>query len=283
MGDLNFTASFKNNALIIFDSLPPSELNTAARLESDITDYSLAMDRDGYCQRFHIENKASLVAHLKSIRYECQSGVLKPALHFENHGNKERGLHIYDSNEYLTWIELLDLIREINSMNGNNTLVTVAACHGYSMASEIDVSKPCPLNTLIAPKEEVSAGYFIDAMIPFYKSIMASGNLLGALKHLDSKMDHFIACEFFYSQLASFFGKYKSTKSRSALTEELVTQTLSLTTFKNRHDLRTTRALLKRTLREPRDFFEHFSRAFLGDNAPVRFDQFWAFVQSNKD
>jgi hypothetical protein len=40
MGELVYTSVFKNNALIIFDALADDELQTGARLESDVSDFS---------------------------------------------------------------------------------------------------------------------------------------------------------------------------------------------------------------------------------------------------
>jgi hypothetical protein len=282
MLELKYTSVCGNNGLIIFDSIPACELQTGRRLYTDVSDFSRQIDRDGYCTRFEVRSRQMLVAALQAVLIECRAGVLRPALHFECHGDASRGLHIPDSNEYVTWTELVDFVAQINQATRNNTALVLAACHGFEASKIVSFASACPYNFLIAPNAEVTAGFFADSMLPFYKELATTGDLSSALRHLDESMQLFVSGQWFYSTLATFMIQHGWGKAKRELAEEIVTKRLASAPYKNRELMQRIRAETKSLLRSPKGFFTHSARTFLHGKSPVPFDDFQAFVQGHR-
>ena len=280
--ELSYTAVCRNNQLFIFDALSNVESQTGRILHEDVTDFANSLGRYNYCTRYVIKDRILLVALLKALEGECKSGVLLPALHFECHGDEEKGLWLAASNEYVSWSDLAALIAPLNAAARNNIIVVLASCHGYALFKSVSINSPCPFHFMIAPNEEVSVGVIYDSIFPFYKHVIESGDLSTATMHLDQKFKLFISGEWFYSTIAAFLAHGYSSKVKSEMIEQMVTNAVEKAGYQNRELVRENRAKAKRYLSNPQVFYNLIAKLFFHGQVQVPFEDMKLFIEYQK-
>ncbi|MHB2138984.1 hypothetical protein ACX64L_13665 [Pseudomonas monsensis] len=287
MNQLTFTSVCMNNGLIIFDALSIKDLQTGRRLYSDVTDYTSAIGRSGYCTRYQVTSVASLHAYLMAVLSECKSGVLKPILHFEGHGHPEKGMYISASDEYISWTDLQRQVGQINRATRNNAGVVVAACHGFSLSAGLKINSPSPFNFLVAPKVEMSAGAFQDTMSNFYKMVASSGDLAAGLSGLSMEMQLLVSGEWFYSNLGTYLIHHHTQKNRQEMLETVVSREMDKASAANRAERRASlkhaRKSVKNKLYDPSGFTRHFAKIFFHGDPPIALANFQGFIKAQKE
>lgn len=223
-----------------------------------------------------------LVAVLKVLENECKAGVLLPALHFECHGDKQKGLWLATSNEYVSWSDLARLIAPLNAATRNNLIVVLASCHGFTLWRSVNIKDPCPFHFMIAPNKEISTGAIYDSILPFYKVVMETGELQFALTHLDTKFQRFIAGEWFYSIIAVFFADSYSSKVRAKMVEQIVSNEVAKVGYDNWQFVRAIRARAKKHLASPKNFYKRIENNFFHGQMHVPFLDIQRFVGCQK-
>ncbi|MCE1054964.1 hypothetical protein [Pseudomonas alloputida] len=280
--EVSYTALCHNNHLFIFDALKPGESQTGRRLQEDVADYANSIGRYNYCTRYVIKNKTMLVAHLKAIECECRAGVLYPALHFECHGDADKGLWISGSDEYISWAELAALITPLSAASRNNVAVVLGTCHGFALQQSVDITVPCPFHYMIAPNQEITAGVIYDSLLPFYKEIVSTGELEVALKCLDGKFKFFCAGEWFYSMIATFYTNSYSLKDKEEMMNRMIDNEVAKAGYSNRQLIRSARVKIKKYLNNPRVFYSALERCFFHGQAKIPYDELKRFVDEQK-
>ena len=275
--DLSFTLICKNNQLVILDCLSKDE-GAGRRLDEDINDFSRTVGRTGYCRRYVVGNRITLVAALKAIEQDCKTGTLFPALHFECHGDEERGLWLARSGEYISWFDLAKLIAPVNAATRNNTAVVLASCHGFKLKNEVSIKAPSPFHFLIAPDQEINAGAISDSVLPFYKVMIETGELNIALSHLDSKFRKFMAGEWFYTNITHFLTNSFNAKARAKMVEQAIDVAAAKQGFKNREQLRAYRAHAKKGLSNTSNLYKTVEKSFLHGQGKVPYEDIKRFV-----
>ena len=280
--ELTYTAVCRNNQLFIFDALKTDESQTGRRLHEDVTDYANSISRYNYCTRYEIRSRIALVAHLKAIESECKAGVLLPALHFECHGDEEKGLWLPASNEYIPWPDLSALIAPLNAATRNNLAVVLATCHGFTLWRSVNIIAPCPFHFMIAPNQEISAGAIHDSLLPFYKEVVSTGDLSAALTHLDSRFQRFIAGEWFYSIIASYYTHNYSLKDKEDIMNQMIDNEVAKAGYSNRQLIRKTRVKIKKFLNDPRQFYQALEKLFFHGQTLVPYADLKRFIEYQK-
>lgn len=280
--ELTYTAVCRNNQLFIFDALKTDESQTGRRLHEDVTDYANSISRYNYCTRYEIKSRIALVAHLKAIENECKAGVLLPALHFECHGDEEKGLWLPASNEYIPWPDLAALIAPLNAATRNNLAVVLATCHGFTLWRSVNIKAPCPFHFMIAPNQEISAGAIHDSLLPFYKEVVSTGDLSTALTHLDSKFQRFIAGEWFYSIIASYYTHSYSLKDKEEIMNQMIDNEVAKAGYSNRQLIRKARVKIKKFLNDPREFYQALEKLFFHGQTLVPYADLKRFIDYQK-
>lgn len=280
--EITYTAICRNNQLFIFDGLSEGESQTGRRLHEDVTDFANSIGRYNYCTRYAVKSRIALVAHLKAIESECKAGVLLPALHFECHGDKTKGLWLAASKEYIPWQELAALIAPVNAATRNNVAVVLATCEGFELCESVDIKSPCPFNFMIAPNEEIEAGAIQDSLLPFYKEVVSTGELNKALAHLDSRFKRFIAGEWFYTRISSFYTHHYSAKDKQEIMNQMIDNEVAKAGYSNRQLIRSVRAKVKRFLSDPKEFYQAVERVFFHGQTHVPYADMKKFVDHHK-
>lgn len=280
--EITYTAICRNNQLFIFDGLSEGESQTGRRLHEDVTDFANSIGRYNYCTRYVVKNRITLVAYLKAIESECKAGVLLPALHFECHGEEEKGLWLAASKEYIPWPDLASLIAPVNAATRNNVSVILASCESFKMSESVDIQFPCPFHFLIAPNQEIEAGTTQGSLLPFYKEIVLSGQLNKALTHLDFRFKRFIAGEWFYVRIANFYANHYSAKDKEEIMNQMIDNEVAKVGYSNRQLIRSIRPQIKRSLSDPKNFYQTVERRFFHGHAHVPYADMRRFIDDQK-
>jgi hypothetical protein len=281
--ELTYTAVCRNNQLFIFDGLSEGESQTGRRLHEDVTDFANSIGRYNYCTRYAVRSRITLVAHLKAIESECKAGVLLPALHFECHGDEEKGLWLAASNEYIPWPDLAILIAPVNAATRNNTVVILATCHGFKLWESVNLKSPCPFNFLIAPNQEIEAGAIQDSLLPFYKEVVSTGKLSKALTYLDGRFKRFVAGEWFHTTIASYYINNYGAKARQEIMGQMIDNAVAKAGFSNRNLVRATRVKAKTLLKDPRQFYQTLEKRFFHGQSHLPYADIKRFIDDEKE
>lgn len=79
---------------------------------------------------FDAKNKVSLIEYLKYVTVNSvamQAGIL---LHLEIHGSLDKNGLILKDKSLITWLELVEIFREINTSSSNALYISLASCFG---------------------------------------------------------------------------------------------------------------------------------------------------------
>lgn len=277
---LFFTSKFSNNSIVIIDVLGESDLQTAIHLKTEMDD-AISVNRSDYCRYFKVRSTAEFFDVLNLIDTEVQSG-LRPILHIESHGDKELGIQIGVSREFIPWSQLLPKFQQINKNSKNNLGVVMAGCFGLYAITPLCIEEPCPFYFLIGSDEKVIAGYIDDVMKLFYLELIESKNLDKAMKKVDAKFKQFHAEKFFYITFAKYTKQACMGLGAQQRVERLLTNVVEGGSVANRAALRSMRKNAKTFVRsherQERAFNEHSAR-FLHGRRSVTYDVFRKFVR----
>ena len=278
---LTFDSRTKNNGLIIFDALATGEMQTGRRLNEDVLDATQALGRNGYCTYYKITSKQMLVSALQLTLIECGVGVLFPILHFECHGDREKGIYLHACDEYVGWPELIEHIGAINKACDNNAAVVLATCYGFEISKHVAFMKPCPFNFVIAPQNEVDAGQLRDLLPGFYSRIATSGDLGSGVRDLDPALEFFHCGKWFYTCLGSYLARMNS-KERQRMAETMVTYRRGKIGELTPEGIRATRANAKSVMTDLEGFYLEAASTFFHGAVPITYEDFIASVERFK-
>ena len=274
----NLRSTFSCSGVVILDALAPSDLQTARRLHEDLAHLRAANGAPWVHYR-SVPDRRSLFSALKEIELLCRKGF-RPVLHFDGHGTKEKGLNLGSSGEFTRWTELGDSLLTINTTTRNNLGVVMAACYGLYQMDAVDIEKPCPYNFLIAPPEEVPAGFIDDRMRELYNTLFRTRSLVRAVTCLDSKFIQFHAESFFCLVFARYLKHMCAGRVAAERNDRFLTQAVHEGFAPNRDRRRELRKVFKHLIKRPEPQFYRMSRKFLHGQRSVRYEDLESFVRA---
>lgn len=277
--DFVFESRFSNNAVVVLDALRSSDMQTARRLEEEL---SQLKNEDGtaYCRIIKTTNKQSFISALHSIGVECQRG-LKPILHIEAHGDKVTGLEIGDGQEIITWQELEDELAKINKYTGNNLGVVLATCWGLYALSPLKIANPSPYYFLVGPDRIVSAGYINDQMQEFYKVLFVSSSLDAAMGKVAQEFKQYHSEQFFHRVFATYLRKACMGKGAARRVERLLSGAIKGGAPNNRETRRRIRKSAKDFVKPSKESFARRAHHFLHGKVSVTYESLFQFVKQS--
>jgi hypothetical protein len=258
---LEMPSYFLNNSIVIIKSLGAGELDTA----KTIHEFLLGLSKDGLTIELHeAQSKTHVLEILSDVRERSKMG-LKPIVHFETHGNKDHGLHISKSNEFVSWEELIEKFREINIATNNNLGVVMAACFGLYAIKPIKIFEPSPFFVLIASLETVGAGYIHDQIKLFYKGLLTDGDLDSGLAEIDEKFKPFHSEKFFTISVIKYFRQACVGRGGGNRRERLVTMALDGIRNPTKIQLKAIRKGAKKFIKPNQVAFQRIADRFIID------------------
>lgn len=162
------TANF--NQILIVDSLPDGQLNTAASLFADVRDWAQAIGHVPHIASVRVSSSGTFLDLLAQLANQASRNAYVPLLHIECHG-REEGLEFADGS-WLTWDDMKPSFVALNVATRLNLIAVVAACHGGAIASFARAEQRAPFWAFLAPKREISAGNLEAALSAFYQTLL---------------------------------------------------------------------------------------------------------------
>lgn len=173
------------NYVVIIDSIPIGEYNTAKRLHEDLVTTKTAFEDTPGVAYVRIENLKQLTDIFYDLQKKCKIDGLLPLLHFELHGG-ENGIQLADGT-LISW-ELVNIeFTKINKLMKLNLMVVFACCYGGTFIQSITLSKPAPVWGLIGPEEEISAGNLEADFGSFYRTLYSTRSPSKAIEVLNKE------------------------------------------------------------------------------------------------
>jgi hypothetical protein len=232
------------NCIVIFDSIPSGELNTARRLYEDIQVYVAAYSKTPGVKYLRIENESLLFDYLGQLVIQVEKKDVFPLLHFECHGYND-GLQLANG-ALISWSWLKEALIPLNVAMGLNLMVVFASCFGGSFTKALQVTDRAPVWGLIGPIQEVSCGQLEKHFGTYYRTLFSSGSpkdAIGALNQVSDSNTYWMtnAVWYFYEVWKSYKNKLctphmlkeRARKMRKQAKREKKQPLLKVSEFKN--------------------------------------------------
>lgn len=139
------------NKILVIDSIPEGEINTAKRLFEDIETYTNAYEDSPTSEYIRIESGDEFIQVLTQCQKLATSNDIYPMLHIECHGDED-GFQFADAS-LLDWPELKAPLADLNEAMHLNLMIAVAACVGGALAKVITMGDKAPFWGLIGPTD----------------------------------------------------------------------------------------------------------------------------------
>jgi hypothetical protein len=172
------------NQILVVDSIPTGELNTAKRLVEDLNTYATAYSPTPAVKYVRVETGDELIEQIYRCRKDVMDADIIPMLHIECHGNEDGFQLADDSSVY--WEELKLPITELNVATQLNLMIAVAACTGGALAKMLRMSDRAPFWGLIGPTKKIQVAYLEKAYRALYLTLFSTKSPAKAIEAMDA-------------------------------------------------------------------------------------------------
>jgi hypothetical protein len=270
---------FSNNSIVIIKSLKSNETDTATTLHDHLQSIS---DAKSPRVEFHdAKSKQDVLDILDEVK-EKSKGGMKPILHFETHGNKDFGLHIAASNEFISWRELADKFREINVVSNNNLGVVMAACFGLHAIKPITIFEASPYFILISSESPIEIAYINSQIWQFYDTLFSSGDIDTAMTAIDKQFVSFHAEKFFTRLVIGYFKDKCTGEAAEQRVERLLAEVQSNLPSRTPEQMESLRRSAQAFIEPQPETFYRLSEEFIIDQSryTVTFEEIMSMVNA---
>ncbi len=152
----------ESDIIFTLNFLTQTELQTASRCHEDIQDIVQENQNTERIKLFDCSTRENF-NQVKLIIKEYSSKGYSPLIHIHGHGDKQKGVKLPCSNDYITWDEFINFFSEIKSKEGNLTVI-MSCCFSYTIVDLIYQSQkiPLPVAFFYGYKDEIYAGIVQD-------------------------------------------------------------------------------------------------------------------------
>jgi len=262
------------NCVVILDSIPEGELNTARRLFEDLDICATAYSPTPGIAYLRVENEYQLFDYLEQLRRQNEQNHALPLLHIESHGYED-GLQLADRS-LVSWEHLKRGLIPLNVSMRLNLIVVLATCFGGALTKALNPSDRAPVWGLIGPHQEISVGEVERDFRTFYQTLFSTGSPKAAMDALNSISSQDLyykttAEGFFYRVWQNYKEKF-CTPGKLKMRARRIRKTLK---SRKTSPLPTAVELKKRLAREEPDAFNKFRNCyFMCDLYPENQDRF---------
>jgi len=276
---LAINSHFLNNSIVIIKSLEAGEEDTATTLYNHLV--SISKPESPILEFHDAISKQHVLDILDDVKEKAKTGM-KPIVHFETHGNKDLGLHISATGEFISWQELADKFREINVISNNNLGIVMAACFGLYAIRPIKIFDPSPFFILISSDEEIDIDYINSQIWMFYDTLFSSGNIEAAMAAIDEQFTSFYAERFFTVSVIKYFKDECTGKGFEERVARLVTDGLHGIKNPNAEQIETLRKSAEEFVKPNPQAFNRISEKFIIDKSKytVSFEEIMGMVSA---
>lgn len=158
------------NQILIADSIPIGEQNTARELYHDVALRAQVFVPAPLILYRRTESREALLALLAELTTSAATVGDIPVLHVECHGNGE-GL-AFANGSFATWAELKGPLTRLNVATSLNLLVVVAACDGSALTNTLGLTDRAPFHGLIGPIRRVLPEDLVRSYLALYETLL---------------------------------------------------------------------------------------------------------------
>ena len=207
-------SNFKFNKISIVESLEADESKTGRKLKEELESQDIFYGQDVSIEFTPIFNKEELISHVNLLAEDARKNGVFPILQIEAHGsNDKQGLFLQSSNsrEFISWVELEPVFRNLNIASKCNLLILMATCHGIHSINIISSLDRAPFWGIIGPDDTILPDQILSTTTKFYSELSEnrnSSNLLNSLKDSAEKANMMcITSEWYFVKLYECFLK----------------------------------------------------------------------------
>lgn len=171
------------NQILVVDSIPKGEYNTARRLFDDLETHAAAYSPSPAVRYIRVENAAEFFQCLLMAKESAEQHDVIPMLHIECHGDED-GFQFADGS-LADWDEIKVPITELNVATGLNLMIAVAACTGGALAKVMRMGDRAPFWGLIGPTRTLTAGELEKAYAALYLTLLSTKSPADAVKAME--------------------------------------------------------------------------------------------------
>jgi hypothetical protein len=172
------------NHIIVIQSLPTGDIMTGKELYDDVIKPRIDLLQKQAIKMTHnffdCPDKNSFVDALKYVQANSAympGGIL---IHFELHGSSNKDGLVLADGAFISWKEIVELLRPINISTCNKLYITLATCYGRYLWLGIDPFQKSPYQTYISASKAVTTGEVIDKFNLLFELLIDSGDLIKA-------------------------------------------------------------------------------------------------------
>lgn len=269
------------NQILIVDSIPEGELNTAQRLAEDIRTYANAYpETSPSVEILRIESADEFMMVLAECAKRATEEDVIPMLHVECHGCAQ-GFQFAD-HSILDWPEIKGPLTNLNIATKLNLMVTVAACTGGAIAKTVSLSDRAPFWGMIGPTDSIHPEELETAYRALYTTLIQTGSPAEALKAFEasSKPGQYWSTTA-YGLFKKGWAAYKSTYCSEQMMNVRVLRMVEECRRRGLQPLPTVSDMRQRLVSHEPDAYERFRRSyFMEDIFPEQIGRFVTHLHS---
>jgi hypothetical protein len=159
------------NQILVVDSIPVGDRNTAKLLFEDLRTYASAHSPSPEVRYLRVESGDELIDCIVTCRRDADERDIFPMLHIECHGSED-GLELADGS-FVGWGELKAPITQLNIATRLNLMIVIAACTGAALLKIMSPSDRAPFWALIGPTKVVTAAELEKAYRALYLTLLS--------------------------------------------------------------------------------------------------------------
>ncbi|MFP9117703.1 hypothetical protein ACLI08_07940 [Flavobacterium sp. RNTU_13] len=197
-------SEFTFNKVYVIESLDDNERHTGTELYNDLLRWKEFQIADFKADLVLIKTKEEFHEQLSKINDECANNGFYPIIHFEIHGSKDQNGLVLKSGELVTWEDLSDELRLINTTIGNNLFVTLAVCYGAFLMRMIKLSEPSPFWGILGSFDEINLSDILIRYNEFYNDFLRDFDLNKAIDRLHNSNNEILSTYNFINSEQTF-------------------------------------------------------------------------------
>lgn len=250
------------NSVVWITSLYDQEAGVTRRVVEDLED----LFRRIGMRRFHQyapQSAAELLQLLDDLASLAQKMGLRPIIHLDTHGEKQEGIKIAQTGEFVPWRDMIAKFRTINRQTRNNLCVVSMACFSLHMALETSLLEQTPWYVFAAPDERVLAGFIEETVVPFYERVFVQRDIMQAFADFLKPKLRLIHCEeILFNAIKDYLEEGVLGKAGDVRRENLLSEAKRLGLTKGR-TLRQTRLVIKKQISAGDELLSRYVKSFL--------------------
>lgn len=174
----------KISHIFVIQSLPNDDRPTGKELYDDVIRRHIDFLQPESLKMTHAffdpQDKTAFIEILKYIKTNSSYLAGGLLIHFEIHGNSNQDGLVFADQSFMSWTELVELLRPINVETSNNLFITLATCYGRYLYQGVDPFEKSPYQAYISASKEIKTFEVLENFNNLFEILIESGDLIYA-------------------------------------------------------------------------------------------------------